>query len=197
MLEIIGFKDWAAVCTAMAQGRQSIIIRKGGIAEGRDGFQFKHPEFFLFPTAFHEQFDKLRPEEAGPLRSDVPGDQAEIVVRAAFQLEWAATVTDRVAAAALAPFHVYRDAVVRERFDYDDAPGVQVAFGRALRVDPAWSFPAEASFGGCRSWIRLPENAPDPAGLAWVLDDDAHAQRSGALSAWLREYHINPIRFQP
>ena len=29
----IAFKEWAAVCRALASGRQSLIIRKGGIAE--------------------------------------------------------------------------------------------------------------------------------------------------------------------
>ena len=41
-------------------GEQSIILRKGGIAEGRQGFSFRHREFFLFPTFFHEQVAKVR-----------------------------------------------------------------------------------------------------------------------------------------
>ena len=52
-MESVGFKEWAVVCEAMGRGRQSIILRKGGIAEGREGFSFKYPEFFLFPTWFH------------------------------------------------------------------------------------------------------------------------------------------------
>ena len=59
-MESIGFKEWAAVCEALGQGRQSVILRKGGIAEGREGFSFKHSEFFLFPTWFHEQPKKVR-----------------------------------------------------------------------------------------------------------------------------------------
>ena len=31
---------------ALGDGRQTVIIRKGGIAEGRDGFAFRHREFF-------------------------------------------------------------------------------------------------------------------------------------------------------
>ena len=30
----IAFKEWAGVCAALAEGRQSLIVRKGGIAEG-------------------------------------------------------------------------------------------------------------------------------------------------------------------
>ena len=54
----VAFKEWAIVCEAIGSGRQSIMLRKGGIAEGRDGFAFKHREFFLFPTWFHEQLEK-------------------------------------------------------------------------------------------------------------------------------------------
>jgi len=46
-MESIGFKGWSLVCDAMAQGTQSIILRKGGIAEGREGFSFWHREFFV------------------------------------------------------------------------------------------------------------------------------------------------------
>src|SRR5438445_10939324 len=61
-MESIGFKEWAVVCEALGRGRQSIILRKGGIAEGRDGFSFKHKDFYLFPTWFHEQPQKVRSE---------------------------------------------------------------------------------------------------------------------------------------
>src|SRR3982751_5907895 len=59
-MESIGFKEWSVVCEALGHGRQSIILRKGGVAEGREGFSFKHSKFFLFPTWFHEQPQKVR-----------------------------------------------------------------------------------------------------------------------------------------
>ena len=46
------FKEWAVVCAALATGQQSLILRKGGIHEGRDGFRVEHREFWLFPTVF-------------------------------------------------------------------------------------------------------------------------------------------------
>nr|MBA2585996.1 DUF1802 family protein [Chthoniobacterales bacterium] len=70
-MESVGFKEWAIVCAALGGGQQSIILRKGGIAEGRDGFRFQHREFFLFPTAFHEQWEKTRlPQAALPSMID-------------------------------------------------------------------------------------------------------------------------------
>src|SRR5258707_13600423 len=54
------FKEWALVCASMLLGETSLIFRKGGIAEGRDGFRFQNDRFFLFTTFFHEQTDRLR-----------------------------------------------------------------------------------------------------------------------------------------
>mgnify|MGYP003324622683 CR=1 FL=1 len=54
------FKEWAIVCEALGKGQQSIIFRKGGIHEGKRGFQFKHDQFFLFPTRFHEQEQNVK-----------------------------------------------------------------------------------------------------------------------------------------
>ena len=50
-----GFEEWSRVCAALGAGAQSVILRKGGIHEGRGGFWWKHDRFFLFPTHFHEQ----------------------------------------------------------------------------------------------------------------------------------------------
>jgi hypothetical protein len=37
-MKSVGFKEWALVCEALGRGEQTIILRKGGIAEGRGGF---------------------------------------------------------------------------------------------------------------------------------------------------------------
>jgi hypothetical protein len=75
-MQSIGFKEWALVCEALGSGRQSVIIRKGGVAEGRDGFAFRHREFFLFPTYFHEQLDLVRWPDA--ILPEPPPNEIEI-----------------------------------------------------------------------------------------------------------------------
>ncbi|HEY6229533.1 MAG TPA: DUF1802 family protein, partial [Verrucomicrobiae bacterium] len=58
----IAFKEWAVIVDALGTGRQIVILRKGGISEGRGGFQVDHPEFLLFPTLFHQQRESVLPE---------------------------------------------------------------------------------------------------------------------------------------
>ncbi|MGH7936616.1 MAG: DUF1802 family protein [Chthoniobacterales bacterium] len=171
-MESAGFKEWALVCEALGDGRQSIIVRKGGIAEGRDGFQFRHREFFLFPTFFHEQLGRTRLTNA-ELPERLP-DEIEIHFFA--KVEATLEVTDWKTAQALAPLHILQESVVRERFDYDDAPGVQVAFVRVFRLALVWRFPDAPRYGGCRSWVELPE-LPANLQLYPVLENAKQEQR--------------------
>jgi len=156
-MEAIGFKEWALVCNALGEGKQNVIIRKGGIAEGRDGFAFRHREFFLFPTFFHEQLERVR--LAGALLPEPrPG---EIEIRWFARVKETRIITDWEEVRALEPLHILEESVVRERFDYDEAPGLHVAFVKVSRVDPVWRFPDAKAYGGCRSWLKLPEPPAD------------------------------------
>ena len=81
----VAFKEWAGVCDALADGRQSLILRKGGIAEGPRGFVPEHSTFWLYPTRVHEAGQGLRVDRpaAGPLRADlVRADRDEPVLAA-------------------------------------------------------------------------------------------------------------------
>jgi hypothetical protein len=170
-MQSVGFKEWALVCDALGQGEQTILLRKGGIAEGREGFGFRHPEFFLFPTFFHEQVLKIRKPEA-----QIPPEQdGQIEIRYFAKLEAEKEITSWETAAALEPLHILAESVVRERFEYKQA-GAHVAFIRVFRLDPAWIFPDKPAYGGCRSWVNLPDY---PAGneLEPVLADDEHEKR--------------------
>ena len=66
----VAFKEWAGVCDALIEGRQTVIIRKGGISEtaGPGEFDLEHPEFWLYPTWVHQAEQGLRTGgEHGPL----------------------------------------------------------------------------------------------------------------------------------
>ena len=181
----IGFKEWALVCDALGRGVQSIIIRKGGIAEGPAGFRFRHPEFFLFPTLFHEQVVKLKlpPGTALPVQR---GDgQHEVALRV--RVEWTQDVADLVTMQCLAPFHIWQDSEIEKRFRYEEEkgkPGVSVAFVRVEKLGAPFVFPDSPKFGGCRSWIQLPE-APSGVTFSPALDDAAHRARELEIRAVL------------
>lgn len=166
------FKEWALVCEALGSGRQSLIIRKGGIAEGREGFSFRHREFCLFPTWFHEQLAKTRLSPDTPLPEQ---DPETLTIRHIAVLEWARVVRERSLLSSLRDHHIWADEVIDERFDYDEAPGVHVAFVRVFRLEPTHRIRMEKRYGGCRSWVELPD--PEGCALVSVLSDEEHENR--------------------
>jgi len=181
----IGFKEWTLVCDALASGVQSIIIRKGGIAEGRAGFRFEHPEFFLFPTLFHEQVSKLKlpPETALPVQRSDGQHGVSLRVR----VEWTQDVADVEVVRRLAPFHVWKDLEIEKRFRYEEEkgkPGVSVAFVRVEKLNAQFVFADSPKFGGCRSWIQIPE-PPSGVTFSFVLDEAAHRARESEIRAAL------------
>ncbi len=170
-----GFKEWAFVCEALGQGVQTIILRKGGIHEGRGGFHFQHNAFWLFPTGFHNQAAQLR---WTPLNADevtVPRDEerSSVSVRCFAQLHGVWRITDWDQVAALEPLHIWTEEVVRERFAWNEESCLHVALVRVSALPAPWSFPYERGYGGCRSWVKLPEQGSELEKNAVPVMDDA------------------------
>lgn len=82
----------------------------------------------------------------------------------------------------LRPFHVLKDEVVRQRFDYDDAPGLHVAVVRVFRLEPAWMIADSKAYGGCRSWVSLPA-PPASLPLISVVEDAVTEEKLRAFDA--------------
>jgi len=179
---MFAFKEWTLVCDALARGAQSLIIRKGGIAEGRDGFRFKHREFLLFPTLFHEQAAKLRVPAGTELPAARPDGSHEIRLLA--RTEWTRDVTNWETVQALEPFHLWAESEIEKRFRQDDQPGVSVALVRAFALSEPLVFPDAPKYGGCRSWIDVPD-LPSSTELTPVIDDATHREREAGLRAIL------------
>jgi hypothetical protein len=152
----VGFKEWALVCDLLTSGQQSLILRKGGIHEGRGGFEWKHRGFFLFPTWFHTQAEKLRGDFAATAFPPEE-ERTSVDIDGYAELSQVWKVTDWARVEAIASLHAWNDEVVRERFVYDDESCLHIALVRAWRLPRRWTFPYSKSYGGCRSWVNLPD----------------------------------------
>ncbi len=177
---MIAFKEWTLICDALARGEQSLIIRKGGIAEGRDGFRFKHPDFLFFPTLFHEQAAKLRVPADTALPALREDGQHEI--RLAAHVEWTEDLTDWEKIKALAPLHLWQESEIEKRFRQDEKFMVSLAFLRVQKLSEPLLFPDAARYGGCRSWVEVPELTAGTS-LIDVLDETTHRKREASVRA--------------
>ena len=55
-----GLKEWATVVTALENGDQTVLLRKGGILETTSGFKIEDKKFALFPTYEHQDTASLK-----------------------------------------------------------------------------------------------------------------------------------------
>jgi hypothetical protein len=172
IMEMFGFKEWALICGALGAGRQSLILRKGGIAEGRAGFRFSHDRFLLVPTLFHEQAEKLTvPADTVLPQADPRGH----VMRYLAEVCWTEDVVDWERVRGLEGFHLWTEQTLWERFIYDERRSISLAFVRVHRLEEPVVLPDSPKFGGCKSWVNLGE--VELSRFVSVIGDEEHSLR--------------------
>jgi hypothetical protein len=181
----IAFKEWAAVCEALAAGRQTIILRKGGIHEGREGFRVQHSRFWLYPTRFHQSAAELTsdaaPFIARALAGTKPGPGVRLVpIRLFAEVSEVHELTTEAAAQRLAGLHIWSEATVRQRFAYRQ-PGLFLLVVRVFALVVPVQVRESPEMAGCKSWVELPQPISTFSMLPAVTD-----QEFGRLLAALR-----------
>jgi hypothetical protein len=155
----VALKEWAAVIDALAQGRQIFLLRKGGIAEGKRGFELRHSRFLLFPTWEHQHAEALRPDWRERFAALEPADDGSIAFR-----YWAEVVAiepapaDREVLRQAREFHVWQDSYLDVRYDYRPDLPLFVVFLRVFELPETVSLAHDRRYRGCRSWVDLYES---------------------------------------
>ena len=185
----IAFKEWAAVCEALAAGRQTIILRKGGIHEGREFFRVEHGEFWLYPTNFHQAATSLT-SDAGEFITRAlagtkpgPGELPLIPIRLFVEVAEVRELKTEESALRLAGLHIWSEATVRRRFAYRH-PGLYLLVARCFMREPPAVLEESPEMAGCKSWVELPDPIPT-RGLAPILTDDEFRRHLAAIHAAL------------
>jgi hypothetical protein len=173
----VAFKEWSIICDTLGCGKQSLILRKGGIHEGKKGFQFEHEKFALFPTRFHEQEERVRidPERsAAPTTEYQIGEIVPIQYWASIDSVWHLSQWKSIEA--LNEYHIWDDQIILDRYNWgkddDDQSSISAALVRVFRFEEILKIPYEKKYGGCRSWLDLPLFTEDQEiGSVSVLND--------------------------
>ncbi len=164
-------KEWAVICHALAEGKQALLLRKGGIDEAAGAFTLEHTRFWLLPTYTHQQRGGIV-ETALPLLEYVEAHRpAPDVMRLTHWAEVTGVyeVRDEMPALLLAHLHLWSDATVQKRFAYR-SPGLSVLAVRVYRAPAAHEVPDRPEYQGCHSWVTLADALPVD-GSTPVLDD--------------------------
>lgn len=186
----VALKEWGAVVHALLDGRQSVLLRKGGIAE--KAFDVAGDRFVLFPTVAHSHADRVRPEHRDVLAAgaaDVDEGRSTITVRCGVSLVDVVAVARTEALPALADFHIWTDASVRaDRVDFRPKHALQVLIVRAFELPEPVVLPRLDAYAGCRSWVDLP--------VAWSGRDGRQVLPDERLAAVAQRVHatVGPAR---
>ena len=150
-------KEWAVVCRAIEEGRQVLLLRKGGILEYRQGFKVQHDRFLLFPTYEHQSKDHLQADYADRLDNVLKDQLATGTNRITSYAEAIEVkeITDRIALRTLAKYHIWNESYVNARMDYNPRKPMSVILLRVFKLENPILIENKQEWIGCRSWIPL------------------------------------------
>jgi hypothetical protein len=171
-------KEWAIVCQALADGRQTLLIRKGGIQEIKAGFEVTHRSYWLFPTYAHQNATDLVASVREEFRAIHAAQPAAgvIPIRLQATVEDVVRVTDLESLRRLDGLHVLSWECVASRYHYRNKPGVHLLILRVHRRPEPIPVPNQPWYDGCVSWVELDQSL-DVAGCVPVLTDADFAAR--------------------
>jgi hypothetical protein len=201
----LALKEWDVVVAALEQGRQAILVRRGGLDD--PGQRFSAPRsgpFWLYPTLFHERGVFLKPEHRELLVPGMHRAPRQVAVAAGrpeghprpvsagmVSLGAVAEVVEVVEAASLERLRaleertVWTDRYLTLRFKQrplSDGASLRpvVAVLRVSALPVRVEVPDLPEYGGCRSWVEL-RDPPDASAAVPLWDDRRLAEEVDAV----------------
>ncbi len=151
-------KEWAIAVEALVQGEMILLLRKGGIREQAGGFTLVQPRFWLYPTFEHQKPHLLKTTYADRVQSVASGWHPEMVeIQAWVEVTHAYQVSEAAAIEALLPFHIWTETFVTDRLKWQPRSPVSLLLLRVYQLEQPVQIPYSAEYGGCKSWIELPD----------------------------------------
>ncbi|OBB85631.1 hypothetical protein A5760_06370 [Mycobacterium colombiense] len=172
-------KEWSAAVHALLDGRQRVLLRKGGIGEKR--FELAAREFLLFPTVAHSHAERVRAEHQDLLAlAAADSTDDELVIRAAAKVVAAVPVERPDGLPAIEDLHIWTPESVRaDRLDFRPKHKLAVLVVSVVPLVEPVRLERTAEYGGCKSWVEVPVPAP----LAAPVHDPVHEQAALAAVA--------------
>jgi|TARA_B100000586_G_scaffold212633_1_gene159678 hypothetical protein len=171
-------KEWATIINALDNGKQTIVLRKGGILETASGFKIESNRFFLFPTWEHQETKHIKPEFQNFLDNALKNKPKEgfnkinsfAEVLAEKDIESKETIN------ALSHFHIWSDTYIQERIGWMPKKPIKAVFLRTYTI-PQMDIPLEPDFQGCKSWVEINSNFDSGQPVLTDLENESKLQK--------------------
>ena len=175
----VALKEWAVVVRALREGRQVLLLRKGGIEDDGGEFKVEQREFFLYPTYAHQNEVYVKPPYQQYFREALaaqPGP-GKVLIDTYAVVEGVLGTGDAAALGRLDREHIWTAEHLGNRLNYRPKDPLRVLILRAYRLQEPVVMEDLPQYAGCRSWVPLVEEMktwpsepvlPDSAFLARV-----------------------------
>jgi hypothetical protein len=178
----VALKEWATVCRALTEGRQILLLRKGGIYESGGEFELEHSQFLLFPTYLHQDLKMLKASEHRGFEA-ATAEPSQVEIGAAAAVTDILPMTNRSVMDALDERHIWTKPLIDMRFNYKPQNPLYLILLRVYRLSQTSVLANTPAYAGCKSWVPL-EQPVATAGLKAVLSDaDFTAARAAILAS--------------
>jgi hypothetical protein len=173
---MIALKEWAIICKALEDGKQMLLLRKGGIMEYRKGFEVKHNEFLLYPTFEHQSIESIKAEYKEKIKEiseehnisyynnnrkkiDENDNNFNIasnnIIKLLAKVEDVIEISDKFTLSGLRDYHIWSDEYVTMRMNYNPSKPMNVLLLRIYKIRKPLIVDINDKWAGCKSWIDI------------------------------------------
>lgn len=175
---MIALKEWAIICKALEDGKQMLLLRKGGIMEYRKGFEVKHNEFLLYPTFEHQSIESIKAEYKEKIkeiseehnisyyynnnnRKKIDKNDNNFntasnnIIKLLAKVEDVIEISDKFTLSELRDYHIWSDEYVTMRMNYNPSKPMNVLLLRIYKIRNPLIVDINDKWAGCKSWIDI------------------------------------------
>ena len=171
---MIALKEWAIICKALEDGKQMLLLRKGGIMEYRKGFEVKHNEFLLYPTFEHQSIESIKAEYKEKIkeiseehnisynnRKKIDKNDNNFntasnnIIKLLAKVEDVIEISDKFTISELRDYHIWSDEYVTMRMNYNPSKPMNVLLLRIYKIRKPLIVDINDKWAGCKSWIDI------------------------------------------
>lgn len=158
---MLALKEWSIICKAMEEGKQTILLRKGGILEYKKGFEISQKLFLLYPTLEHQAAEYLQSNYLQEYELLLKRNSSEIVqdkvntLRIMARIEAMQEFHDHELLSKLEKYHIWNEKYVNMRMNYNPKKPMNALLLRIYKLSQPISIDVNPEWAGCKSWIDI------------------------------------------
>jgi hypothetical protein len=160
-MSMLALKEWSIICKAMEEGKQTILLRKGGILEYKKGFEISQKLFLLYPTLEHQAAEYLQSNYLQEYELLLKRNSSEIVqdkvntIRIIARIEAMQEFHDHELLSKLEKYHIWNEKYVNMRMNYNPKKPMNALLLRIYKLSQPISIDVNPEWAGCKSWIDI------------------------------------------